>query len=308
MWVEAEIKSHSSDVELIIDCAYGLGAIGVIVKVPFLTEGLDLGTYRESRTDLHLVVATFEAPFVRSARALFRRRLDRLALHTWLPRIRYEYVEDRDFANEWRNFFSVQRFGKLKLRPSWINEEVLPGEIEMILDPGFAFGSGLHTTTQLCLELLEHNISNQIEAWNVIDVGTGSGILSIASALLGADRIRAYDIDCDSIEIAKANARLNHVSDLITYEVFDFSKKIVKKLFDMPDRADLIVANISQTALVSMMHNFSFSTKLGGQLIMSGFGPASVTDIVAAGTDAGFQLATNVNRDEWSALTMTRKF
>ena len=308
MWVEAEVKSHSDDVELIIDCAYGLGAIGVFVKTPFVTDGWDLGTYIESKTDLHLVVATFEAPFQRSDRTLFRRRLNRLTLRKSPPRIRYEYIEDRDFSNEWRNFFSVQRFGRLRLRPSWIIEEAVPDQIEMILDPGFAFGSGLHATTQLCLELLERNLSNQTRALTVIDVGTGSGILSIAAALLGAGQVRAYDIDCESIEIAKANARLNCVSDLLAYEIFDFSKKLSKDFFNTSNQADLIVANISHTALVSMMHNFSSSIKLGGQLIISGFGPVAVDELVDVGTEAGFELYTNVSRDQWCALMMTRKF
>ena len=308
MWVEAEVKSHSDDVELIIDCAYGLGAIGVIVKTPFVTDGWDLGTYLESQTDLHLVVATFEAPFQRSDRTLLRRRLNRLALRKSPPRIRYEYIQDRDFSNEWRKFFSVQQFGRLRLRPSWISEEAVPDQIEMILDPGFAFGSGLHATTQLCLELLERNLSNQTRALTVIDVGTGSGILSIAAALLGASQVRAYDIDCESIEIAKANARLNCVSDLLAYEIFDFSKKLSKDFFNTSNQADLIVANISHIALVSMMHNFSCSIKLGGQLIISGFGPTAVDELVAVGTEAGFELYANVSRDQWCALMLTRKF
>lgn len=308
MWVEAEIKSHSDDVELIINCAYGLGAIGVTVETPFLTDGLDLGTYKESHSDPYLVIATFESPFVRSDRVLFRRRLNRLVLQASLPRIEYRYVVAQDFSNEWRKFFSVQRFGRLLLRPSWISEEPSPDEVEMVLDPGFAFGSGQHITTQLCLELLEQNISNQTVVMNVIDVGTGSGVLSIGSALLGTCRVRAFDIDSDSIEIAKVNARMNGVSDSIDYEIFDFSQKILGKFCNLHDWADLVVANISGPALVSMMYNFSSSTKLGGQLIMSGFEPSVMDNLITFGTEAGFELSGHVTRDEWSALIMTRKF
>ena len=308
MWIEAEIKSHSDDVELIINCAYGLGAIGVTVETPFVADGLDLGTYKESHSDPYLVIATFQSPFVRRDRVLFRRRLNRLALQTSLSRIQYRYVAAQDFSNEWRKFFPVQRFGRLMLRPSWISEEPSADEVEMILDPGFAFGSGLHITTQLCLELLEQNIYSRTVVMNVIDVGTGSGILSIASALLGTCCVRAFDIDRDSIEIAKVNSRVNGVSDLTDYKVFDFSQKILEKFCNFHDWADLVVANISEPALLSMMYNFSFSTKLGGQLIMSGFEPSAVDKLVTFGTEAGFELSGHVARDEWSALIMTRKF
>ena len=308
MWVQAEIKSHSDEVELIIDCAYGQGAICAIVEVPFSAGSLDLGEYTESHSELYLVIATFEAPFVRRDRALFRRRLNHLLLKKTLSRIRYHSVGNRDFSNEWRNFFSVQRFGRLMLRPSWMSEKTSPDEVEMILDPGFAFGSGLHPTTQLCLELLEQNITSQTVAVNVVDVGAGSGILSIGAALLGAFRVRAYDIDLDSIAIAQANAHLNHVFDLIDYEVFDFSQKIAKEFSDLRDWADLIVANISEAALISMMHNFNSSIKVGGQLIMSGFEPAAVNNIVALGTKAGFELNVHITKNDWSALIMIRKF
>ncbi|MEE2875501.1 MAG: 50S ribosomal protein L11 methyltransferase [Chloroflexota bacterium] len=308
MWVEAEIKSHSDDVELIINCAYGLGAIGATVETPVLTAELDIGTYKESHSDLYRVITTFESPFVRSDRVLFRRRLNRLVLQASLPRIEYRYVGAQDFSNEWRKIFSVQRFGRLMLRPSWISEEPSPDEVEMVLDPGFAFGSGLHITTQLCLELLEQNISNQTVVMNVIDVGTGSGILSIGSALIGTCHVRAFDIDSDSIEIAKVNARMNGVSDSIDYEILDFSEKIHGKFCNLRDWADLVVANISEPALVSMMNNFSSSIKLGGQLIMSGFEPSVIDNIVTFGTEAGFELSGHVARDEWSALIMTRKF
>jgi ribosomal protein L11 methyltransferase len=308
MWVEAEIKSHSDDVELIINCAYGLGAIGVTVRTPFFTDELDLGTYKESHSDPYLVIATFKSPFARSNKVLFRRRLNQLVLQTSLPRIRYRYVETQDFSNEWRKFFPVQRFGRLMLRPSWISDEPSPDEVEMILDPGFAFGSGLHITTQLCLELIEQKIFSQTAVMNVIDVGTGSGILSIGSALLGTCCVRAFDIDSDSIEIAQVNARVNGVSDSIDYEVLDFSQEILENFCDLHDWADLIVANISEPAIVSMMYNFSFSTKLGGQLIMSGFEPSAVDNLVTFGTEAGFELSGHIARDEWSALVMTRKF
>jgi ribosomal protein L11 methylase PrmA len=101
---------------------------------------------------------------------------------------------------------------------------------------------------------------------------------------------------------------VNGVSDSIDYEVLDFSQEILENSCDLHDWADLIVANISEPAIVSMMYNFSFSTKLGGQLIMSGFEPSAVDNLVTFGTEAGFELSGHIARDEWSALVMTRKF
>jgi len=108
MWIQAEIKSHSDEVELIINCAYGLGAIGAIVEVPFLAGSLDLGAYTESHSESYLVIATFEAPFVRRDRALFRRRLNHLSLKETLSRIRYHSVGPEIFQTSGGNFFQFR--------------------------------------------------------------------------------------------------------------------------------------------------------------------------------------------------------
>lgn len=145
-------------------------------------------------------------------------------------------VVEEEWANAWKKYYhpvSVTRF--LTIVPQWETyERAFPDERVLYLDPGLAFGTGTHPTTQLCIQALEMNLRKND---SVIDVGTGSGVLSIASALFGAGKINAYDLDDVAVSSAMDNVRLNGLEDAIT-------AKANNLLEGVEEKADIIVANI----------------------------------------------------------------
>ena len=132
-------------------------------------------------------------------------------------------VNEEDWANNWKQFYHTQHIGKrLIVSPSWEDYKPEEGEIVMNLDPGMAFGTGTHDTTRLCLELLEECVTPQT---HILDVGTGSGILSVGGVLLGASSALGVDIDPVAVKVAKENAVLNNVEDK-TDPPFEHRKKL----------------------------------------------------------------------------------
>jgi ribosomal protein L11 methyltransferase len=122
-------------------------------------------------------------------------------------------LQEEDWANAWKRYYTIQQIGeRTVIVPSWLEHEPQPGEIIIRLDPGMAFGTGLHPTTRLCLALLEGQI---IPGQSVLDLGSGSGILAIAAALLGASQVLALDTDPIAVEASAANAERNGVADRV---------------------------------------------------------------------------------------------
>jgi len=134
-----------------------------------------------------------------------------------LPEPRTRFLAETDWAEAWKAGYDVLRIGRrLVVRPSWRDYAPQPGDLVIDLDPGMAFGSGLHPTTRLCLEALEDTMRPGL---TVLDVGTGSGILAIAAARLGASRVLALDTDPLAVQIARENVALNQVESIVRVEV-----------------------------------------------------------------------------------------
>lgn len=170
------------------------------------------------------------------------------------------YVPHEDWSIEWRRGFGPQRIGRrLLLQPSWEKAESLPGDVVLTIDPENAFGSGDHETTRLVLAILEQRIAG---AERVLDVGCGSGILSIAAILLGAESAVAIDIDPDAVVVARRNACLNGVDR----QVFASSRP----LCDVEGTYDVVLANIETRALVGMADALRQRVRPGGYLVLSG--------------------------------------
>jgi len=144
-------------------------------------------------------------------------------------------IYEQDWAVSWREFFGVvDTGGRVVIVPSWLEHEALPWQLIIKLDPGQAFGTGHHETTRLCLRALEQAV---VPGHSVLDVGTGSGVLSIAAALLGADRVTGIDIDPIAAEVAATNVAENAVGQLVAISA--------GTLDGGQARHDIIVANIS---------------------------------------------------------------
>jgi len=204
-----------------------------------------------------------------------------------VPSYRIEAVEDKDWVREWMDNFHPMRFGdRLWICPSW-HTPPQQDAVNIMLDPGLAFGTGTHPTTALCLNWLDQA---DIKGKTVIDYGCGSGILAIAAALLGAKKVIAVDTDPQALEATQANAERNGVQ--IASYLPD----------DCPDiRCDLLLANILAGPLQSLASRLAHLTKAGAAIVLSGILDVQAED-VSNSYQSWFDMEEPVLKDEWIRL------
>lgn len=182
-WVEVSVRVAPADADTVADVLRYLTGSGVVIE-PEIDPSDDVDFGYEVRDTSVTVRAFFDAPLPAMERRLLRRRLIEIPLVEPLPRLRFANVSDRDWSEEWKRHFDVLHVGeRLVLCPSWHSYFPANGELVIEIDPGRAFGTGQHATTRLCLEALERYVQ---QGDKVVDVGVGSGILSIAAGKLGA--------------------------------------------------------------------------------------------------------------------------
>ncbi|HTQ12211.1 MAG TPA: 50S ribosomal protein L11 methyltransferase [Fimbriimonadaceae bacterium] len=211
-------------------------------------------------------------------------------------------LEDENWDEHWKQFFHPREVGeRFVIRPTW--EEAPPSDrLEIILDPGQAFGTGDHPTTRMCLDLLERAISQRDVAGapeRVADVGCGSGILSIAACLLGARSVWAVDIEPLSVEVAKENAAMNHVV---------LTGLVGQGIEPVRDQApfDLVVSNIISAVLIRLAPEVAPAIAPGGIWIVSGIIRDNWPDVLVAVAEAGFALREKLEEDGWVGATLVR--
>lgn len=210
-------------------------------------------------------------------------------------------VREEDWANNWKQYFKSLTVGdKLVIKPSWEEYNKSDDRIILEIDPASSFGTGQHNTTQLCLELIEKNLS---KGDRLLDLGCGSGILSIASILLGAEEVTAVDIDQNSVKIAKENAEKNNISaeKYTAYcgNVIDDNELIEK----IGGGYDVIAANIVADVLIAMSSLFEKFVKKGGTLILSGIISERCHEVIDAVKAKGYTLVEQREANDWVAVS-----
>ena len=212
-----------------------------------------------------------------------------------LPEHQAEVVEDQDWERSWMDNFQPMRFGRrLWIVPSW-HAAPEPDAVNLLLDPGLAFGTGTHPTTALCLEWLDGQALQDVQ---VLDFGCGSGILAIAALLLGAREAVGTDIDVQALEASRDNAGRNGIAD----------QRLALYLPEqMPAmQADVLVANILAGPLVSLAPQLAGLVRPGGLLALSGILAEQGSDVAAAYADA-FDLDPIAERDGWVRISGRRR-
>ena len=211
-------------------------------------------------------------------------------------------VKEEDWANNWKQYFKPLTVGeKLLIKPSWETYGKNDGRTILEIDPASSFGTGQHNTTQLCLEFLEKTIS---ENDRILDLGCGSGILSIAAVLLGAGEVTAVDIEENAVNIAKENAQKNGISsDKYTAYCGNIISDI-DLLNKIGGEYDIILANIVADVLIAMSPLFKKLLKPDGKLIMSGIISERQNEVVDAVKLNGFTLENAVEKELWAAVLM----
>ena len=223
--------------------------------------------------------------------------LDGFGLETGDIELTRQELAEEDWADNWKKYFEPARITHdLTIVPSWTDYEVTTGEKIIKLDPGMAFGTGTHPTTKMSLFALEQVLRG---GETVLDVGTGSGVLSIASSLLGAKEIFAYDLDDVAVRVAQENIALNAGTENIHVAAGDLLKGV-----DI--EADVIVANILEDILVNLTDDAYRLLKDEGYLIMSGIISEKWNLVRESAEAAGFFLETHMIQGEWNACVFKK--
>ncbi|BDX19145.1 MAG: 50S ribosomal protein L11 methyltransferase [Pseudomonadota bacterium] len=219
----------------------------------------------------------------------------RLLWQAELPPHELEKIEDQDWERSWMDNFHPMRFGeRLWIVPSW-HAAPEPDAVNLLLDPGLAFGTGTHPTTSLCLQWLD---AQQLQGKTLIDFGCGSGILAIAGLLLGAEHAVGTDIDIQALEASRDNAQRNQVADN------RFDLYLPEQMPDTP--ADVLVANILAGPLVSLAPRLASLVKPGGLLALSGILAEQTDEILQAYRD-DFELDPVANQEGWIRVSGRRR-
>ena len=206
-------------------------------------------------------------------------------------------IYEQDWAVSWREFFGVvDTGGRAVIVPTWIEHEVGPGQIAIRLDPGQAFGTGHHETTRLCLAALDSLARPGIA---MLDVGTGSGVLSIAAVKLGVSSVTAIDIDPIAAEIARRNCDENAIGPEVST-----SAGVLTPAHE--GRYELVLSNISTDANIGLAAAFGMVVKPGGDLVLSGILAPDALRVVASMEPQGFRLAAMAHERDWCLIHLRK--
>jgi ribosomal protein L11 methyltransferase len=214
--------------------------------------------------------------------------------------LRIRVVDEADWAEAWKAYFPVLRVGRrLVIRPTWRRHRRVPGDVVLALDPGMAFGTGLHPTTRLCLAGTEALADRgELAGTRVLDVGCGSGILAIAALRLGAATALGIDTDPIAIEATNANARRNRLA-----------RRLRARLASLPSGEpafDVVLANLIAGLLVPLAPALHDELRPGGTLLASGIFVDREAEVRAAFEAAGLRVMSGLSEGDWVALEAVR--
>ena len=214
--------------------------------------------------------------------------------------IEFENMKEEDWSNNWKKYFHPIEIGKkLLIKPEWEELEEETDRIVFDINPGMSFGTGSHHTTQLCLEALEKNVK---EGDRVLDLGCGSGILSVVSLMLGATEAVAVDIDPNATHTAYDNARRNGV-DVNTYKVYAGNVVDDEELNEkIKGKYEIVVANIVADVIIGLSHKAKEYLKEGGVFITSGIIEDRFEDVKEALLAVGFEICEVHKRKDWVCI------
>lgn len=213
-------------------------------------------------------------------------------------RLRVRSVDESDWAEAWKRDYVPQRIGRVVIVPSWLEEPIAPDEVALRLDPGMAFGTGLHPTTRGCLMLLQGVLPMPARC---LDVGSGSGILALAALRLGAQRADCLDTDPVAVEATLANAAANGLGERVAALVGTLPPKPAGEPYP------LVLANLVAAVLIELAEPLAAHAAPGGILLASGIIEGRADEVLSALSSAGFVVEERLNDGEWVSLRlMTR--
>ncbi len=299
-WIETKIAFDHPDtdlaVDLISDLFYDFGLQGVVVDDPRIEPAEGWSEDVIGRPAYHAVSGYFpnDERFEKRCKILEKKLMqfkERLGL---IYRISYKALDEEDWAHAWKAYFWPQKIGRnMVVKPTWRDYRAEFDEVVIELDPGMAFGTGTHPTTTMCIFLIEKYLEKDDL---FLDIGTGSGILMIAAAKLGAGKICGIDHDETAVHIAVENLRRNSVD---TQRFFVNCANLAEGI---EETYDVVVANILSRVILDLLNEIDGVLKPGGIFICSGITDKNETQVVTAMRKIGFEILEIVSQDEWVAI------
>lgn len=209
-------------------------------------------------------------------------------------------VDEDDWADAWKQYYKPVKCGKnIVIVPLWEKYDAKDSDVIIKMDPGMAFGTGTHETTRLCLSMMEKHMKPDM---TVMDMGTGSGILAIYAAKIGAEKIDAYDIDPVAVRVAKENFKENNVEDKIYCAVSDLMQNADKTR----EKYDFVCANIVADIVIRLSECMGDYVKAGGLCAVSGIIEPQAERVKKAVSDKGFVLIDEMKENDWCAFVFKR--
>ncbi|MFZ3045516.1 MAG: 50S ribosomal protein L11 methyltransferase [Desulfatirhabdiaceae bacterium] len=299
-WLKACVLFDAPDLQMAEDFIsgifYDLGLGGVVVEDPLMTPAEGWGDGAVSRPEFHSVSGYFPChDNLDRIKSRLETDVAELGRHLHMTcRIVYHDTDDEDWAESWKAYFWPLRLSdRLVVKPTWRDYSPESGDIVIEIDPGMAFGTGTHATTMLCARMIEKYVSS---GKTVLDVGTGSGILMIAAARLGAKTVYGIDSDRTACQIACQNLRLNHISH-------DRFLVVAGQLIDcIVEKPDMIVANILTDVILALLNPLPGIMRTGGIFICSGIIESNTPKIIDRLQEQGFQILEESKQDSWSCI------
>ena len=308
-WCEISIQTSHEAVELIAEIFRDLGASGVVIEDPelvndYITSGkwdyTDIPIAKETEVVVEKAYLPVNGELEGRIQTLQQeiKALASRGVNTAPAVLTTAELQDEDWSDTWKQYFHTEKPGeRVVIKPTWEEYEPKDDEVVIELDPGAAFGTGTHATTSMCIRQLEKLVK---PGMTVFDVGTGSGILSIISAKLGAKNIQAVDYDDSVLKIVEENLEQNNVQDIISVAQSDLMQNVHGK-------AELVIANIIADIIIRLFDQLDEHLEQGGTLLTSGIIEDRIEDVLAAAEKHGYGVVERLENKGWACITFKRK-
>ena len=299
-WLELSVEADVEAVEAVSEILGRIGEGTAVRPTRLIRDPNDELSAREDPAAPFVVTAHIpDGPAAAAAVDGTERALWHLQAFGLRPvsALRVRAVDDADWTEAWKRHYVAQRIGRVVIAPSWAPVAADDGDVVISLDPGMAFGTGLHPTTRGCLELLQTIRPMPARA---LDVGCGSGILSLAALRLGAEHVVALDTDPLAIEATSANAERNGLGARVDAALGTLTEVAA-------ERFSLIVANLVAAVLVELAPRLAAHLARGGSLLASGIIKPRADEVIGAMDDAGLAVRDSRDDGEWVSLTLEHR-
>ena len=289
-WIELSVVADSELIDPLVQIFDRYSKNGVVLEnvgenIEYSNNATKVRTYLKSDTDYEIVFNQIDIGV-------------RLLAHVGeVSKLSKRVLNEKEWHESWKKHFSILEVGKtLAIVPSWLKSKKVNRKIVIELDPGMAFGTGHHPTTRMCLEMLETLVK---PCHTVLDLGCGSGILSIASAKMGSEKVIGIDNDETAIKVARENIKINGIGDSVSISNGSVPNKNIDKYSN-----DIVVANISSKVILDLSKEITEYLKPKGYLLISGFLDNTESEIIDVFKKLNLNVVSKLGAADWVALCL----